>query len=214
LSERDKETVRTLGRRPVGIGERPALVLVDNYVAAYGSRADAAADDYRWLAVDAQRRVLDVARETGVPVVHVSRQDERAMPGWNMAIHAGDKRGRTDIGRQDAEGNHIVEPLAPRDNEVFLHKTAPSAFWGTPLAGILTYLGVDSLFVCGQATGGCVRATVVDAVSHRLRVTVPEDCVFDTYDATHAINLFDMHSKYADVVDSSHVIDWMRQHPR
>ena len=29
---------------------------------------------------------------------------------------------------------------------------------------------------------------------------VVEECVFDRHEATHAINLFDLHQKYADVV--------------
>jgi hypothetical protein len=31
-------------------------------------------------------------------------------------------------------------------------------------------------------------------------VQVVEECVFDRHEATHALNLFDMHQKYADVI--------------
>ena len=81
-----------------------------------------------------------------------------------------------------------------------LRKTAPSAFWGTPLAGHLTSLGVDTLIVAGESTSGCVRASVVEAAAHRYRVQVVEECVFDRHEATHAMNLFDLHQKYADVI--------------
>jgi hypothetical protein len=40
----------------------------------------------------------------------------------------------------------------------------------------------------------------VEAASHRYRVQVVEECVFDRHEATHAMNLFDMHQKYADVI--------------
>ena len=81
-----------------------------------------------------------------------------------------------------------------------LRKTAPSAFWGTPLAAHLNFLGVDTLFIAGESTSGCVRASVVEAVSYRYRVQVVEECVFDRHEATHAMNLFDLHQKYADVI--------------
>ena len=44
------------------------------------------------------------------------------------------------------------------------------------------------------------RATVVDGKSSRYKMIVPEECVFDRHEAAHAISLFDMDKKYADVV--------------
>jgi nicotinamidase-related amidase len=61
--------------------------------------------------------------------------------------------------------------------------------------------GVDTLLVAGAMTSGCVRASVVDAMSHGLRVTVISDCVGDRAEGPHAANLFDMEQKYADVMD-------------
>ena len=37
-------------------------------------------------------------------------------------------------------------------------------------------------------------------MSYRYRVQVVEECVFDRHEATHAMNLFDLHQKYADVI--------------
>jgi hypothetical protein len=45
-----------------------------------------------------------------------------------------------------------------------------------------------------------VRASVVDGTTNRLRMVVAEECVFDRHEACHAINLFDMNQKYADVL--------------
>jgi len=38
---------------------------------------------------------------------------------------------------------------------------------------------------------------------------VAEECVFDRHEATHAMNLFDMHHKYADVLPLNEVQEWM-----
>jgi isochorismate hydrolase len=52
-----------------------------------------------------------------------------------------------------------------------------------------------------------VRATVIDAFSSNFRSIVIEDGCFDRAQASHAISLFDMNAKYADVVPSSDVLD-------
>jgi hypothetical protein len=38
---------------------------------------------------------------------------------------------------------------------------------------------------------------------------VPEECVFDRHEAPHAINLFDMNEKYADVVALDEVLAYV-----
>ena len=108
----------------------------------------------------------------------------------------------------------IIPEVAPIVGEVVLRKTAPSAFNGTPLLAHLNYLGVDTLIVGGESTSGCVRASVVDGCSYRFRMIVVEECVFDRHQAAHAMNLFDMHQKYADVVPLSAVESHFRTRPR
>jgi maleamate amidohydrolase len=65
---------------------------------------------------------------------------------------------------------------------------------------------IDSLIVTGCTTSGCVRATVVDAMQLGYRTVVAEDCCADRDEAPHRANLFDMRTKYADVVMSAEVI--------
>ena len=62
------------------------------------------------------------------------------------------------------------------------------------------------MIVVGCVTSGCVRATVVDAVSRGYRVIVPRECVGDRADGPHAWNLFDIDAKYGDVEPLSSVI--------
>jgi hypothetical protein len=40
-------------------------------------------------------------------------------------------------------------------------------------------------------------------------MVVVEECVFDRHEASHAINLFDMNQKYADVLPLAEVLEWM-----
>ncbi|MCU0983917.1 MAG: isochorismatase family protein, partial [Acetobacteraceae bacterium] len=84
--------------------------------------------------------------------------------------------------------------------DVVLAKTAPSIFFGTPAAAILTREGVDTVIVTGCITSGCVRASIIDAFSLGFRVQVPEDCVGDHDEAAHLQNLADVGRRYADII--------------
>ena len=83
---------------------------------------------------------------------------------------------------------------------MIIYKERASAFFGTPLIAHLKRRGVESLIVCGESTSGCVRASVVDAYSYGFHTVVVEEGCFDRSPLSHAINLFDVHHKYADVM--------------
>ena len=50
---------------------------------------------------------------------------------------------------------------------------------------------------------------MVDAVSWGYRTIVPAECVGDRASAPHDSNMFDMDSKYADVVSLDSVTGWL-----
>ncbi|MGX6998555.1 N-carbamoylsarcosine amidohydrolase [Caballeronia sp. KNU42] len=94
----------------------------------------------------------------------------------------------------------IVPELTPARGELVVRKTVPSAFFGTQLAPWLSQRAVQTLIVAGAVTSGCVRASVVDAMSHGFRPLVVSDCVGDRAIGPHDANLFDMAQKYAAVM--------------
>jgi maleamate amidohydrolase len=104
------------------------------------------------------------------------------------------------------EAHEIADAIKPGPGDIVVTKSKPSAFFGTPLASMLTSLGVDTLVVTGMVTSGCVRATVIDAFSHNYRVVVPLECVADRSATSHQVNLFDMDMKYADVLPLADVL--------
>jgi len=65
---------------------------------------------------------------------------------------------------------------------------------------MLTSTDRDTVLIAGCTTSGCVRATAIDSCSAGYRTIVVEGCVGDRTDRVHEANLFDMDSKYADVV--------------
>jgi nicotinamidase-related amidase len=111
------------------------------------------------------------------------------------------------------KGNDIVEEIAPRAGDIIVRKQKPSAFFGTPLMSMLNEVHADSVLVAGTTTSGCVRASVIDAFSYNLKVSVVEECVFDRGQASHKINLFDMAMKYADVISLEETLEYVRRLP-
>lgn len=101
--------------------------------------------------------------------------------------------------KEHSHGSAIVPELAPAKGELVVRKTVPSAFFGTTLAPWLTQHGVQTLLVAGAVTSGCVRASVVDAMSWGFRPLVVADCVGDRAIGPHDASLFDMAQKYATV---------------
>ncbi len=100
----------------------------------------------------------------------------------------------------------IVPELEPRAGELIVRKTQASAFFGSGLAPWLVQRGVDTVVVAGCTTSGCVRASVVDAISHNFRPIVAQDCVGDRSLSAHDANLFDMGQKYADLLDRDRIV--------
>lgn len=109
--------------------------------------------------------------------------------------------------KENAACSAIVAELAPAAGELVVRKTVPSAFFGTMLAPWLAQRGVQTLLVAGAVTSGCVRASVVDAMSWGLRPVVLSDCVGDRALAPHEASLFDMEQKYASVMGRDRALE-------
>jgi nicotinamidase-related amidase len=188
-----------------GFGSRPAVLVVDllkgftNPESPLGANLD--------VVVESSRRLLDCARDARLPVIFTTvvydEANERAAAVFMRKVPA------LGVLRPGSRWIEVDGRLGRRDDEPVLAKAFASAFFGTPLASMLT--GFDTLVVCGASTSGCVRATVVDAVQHGFAPVVPRECVGDRWPAAHEANLFDMQAKYADVVSLSATLDAVQQ---
>jgi len=144
-----------------------------------------------------------------VPIFYTKGMDERSAitrGSWTWKNAKAMDKGEL----AERIGNQIPDMIGPRPGELVIQKTKPSGFFGTPLASYLIGLGVDTVLVTGTTTSGCVRATVIDAFSHNFRTLVVEEAVFDRGELSHKINLFDMHSKYADVISMEEAKRYLR----
>ena len=220
LTEQDHAQLALSQHKRIGFGDKPALLLVDLYRWVFGDEPEPILEAIKvwpascglaaWDAIPSIRTLLEGARSAGIPIVHMTGLDEEGLEGWSIRreTRRPDELSPEARSRRDRRYD-IIDEVAPLPGEPVLRKSSPSAFWGTPLAGHLNYLGVDTIITCGESTSGCVRASVVDGCTNRYRMVVVEECVFDRHEAAHAINLFDMNQKYADVLPLAEVIEWM-----
>jgi maleamate amidohydrolase len=203
LSEAQKLYGQIGFSRRVGFGQRPALLVID---CIHGCSDPAISP--LGIPMDAElkniRRLLDLFRQKGFPVVHttvVYTEEQFRDGGWFIK-----KVPSLEVLRPGAKETQFMPDVMPKPGELVIEKRYPSGFYGTHLQSFLTGCGVDTAIVTGDSTSGCVRATVVDAVSGGFRVIIPRQCVADRVALSHAVNLFDMDSKYGDVMDVEDVV--------
>ena len=189
----------------LGYGRKPAVIVVD-FINAYVTPGSPL---YAPPVVDAVREtadVLDIARRGAIPIVYT--RVIYSPSGLDGGIFVQ----KVPVLRRMVEGEplaDIVPELPPGPQDVIINKQYASAFFGTSLAATLTSQGVDTLIVTGCSTSGCVRATAVDGMQYGFRVMVPRECVGDRHPEPHEANLFDIDSKYGDVVSKAEVMEYL-----
>ena len=186
----------------VGFGERPALLVIDVNVGFTDPASPLQCDLED--AVAAIRRLLGESRCAGIPVVYTTvSYDEGDRVAAAAFIDKIPALLTLEAGSPWVEIDPRIAPLA---QEPVLNKLFASAFFGTPLSSLLASAGCDSVIVTGASTSGCVRATAVDALQHGYRVVVPREAVGDRDPAAHEANLYDIDTKYGDVVSLEEVL--------
>ncbi|MEQ8695069.1 MAG: isochorismatase family protein [Bauldia litoralis] len=190
----------TLGNSS-GWGRRPALLVVD-FTNGFNDPEKFGGGNIG----PAIRRTVDLlaaARRLGLPVAftRVVYADDGADAGI-FCLKAPALRSLT----ENNPDSHVVPELAPAPGEYVVRKQMPSAFFGTGLHAWLTLNGVDTVVHTGCTTSGCVRASVIDGLSHNYRNIVVTDCVGDRAIEPHEANLFDIEQKYADLVSCDEAI--------
>lgn len=218
LSERDKLVFEKSGHgKRVGFGARPVILLIDVNYAFCGEKSAPILESIEtyhnscgeeaWAGIAAIESLLSAGRAKHVPVIYTTGFDQPIAGKFGLGRWNDKVPGEADDINERA--NEIVWPIAPRSHDIVIRKTMPSAFFATNLASYLVYLAADTILVCGTTTSGCVRATVVDGFSHNYRMIVVEEGTFDRGQASHAINLFDMDMKYADVEPLDSVLSYL-----
>ena len=179
----------------ITMGSRPAVLVVD--FSCGFTDPDCALGSDLTAEVEATKRLLDVAREKGLPVVFTTIGFEESLKDGGLWLQKVPLLGDLQLGGRWVE----IDPrLERRAEETVIVKKVASAFFGTNLASVLISQGIDSVILCGATTSGCIRATAIDLLQYGFPTLVPRECVGDRAQAPHEANLFDIQAKYADVV--------------
>jgi len=187
------------------LGRRPCVLVVD-FSTAFADPSLALGMDLG-APIARTRQLLDVARNRGVPVVFViTAYDESGLDGgiWFAKV-----AGLSWLTR-DNPATRPDPRLDRRMDEPILVKSGASAFFGTPLAGLLASQRIDTVVLTGAVTSGCIRATAIDAMQYGYPSLVPRECVGDRVAAQHEANLIDIDAKYSDVVGDVEAVAYLR----
>lgn len=198
---------RGIGSR-VGFGHHPAVLIVDMQVGLNDPSYRVGAD--QTPAVEAIRELLPAAREKNVPIIYV--QTGYRPDGKDGGVFMKKIPGLIEL-QLDSPGYAVDPRIAPEEGDFVVEKKFASAFFQTNLPSLLVNEGIDTVILTGCSTSGCIRAAAIDGVSNGYRMILPEECVSDRAEGPHQANLFDIDSKYGDVVPLAEVIEHLEGLP-
>ncbi|WP_142859426.1 isochorismatase family protein [Salinigranum halophilum] len=190
----------------VGLGDRPALLVIDLINAFTDPETDLGSDVDD--VVDRTARLLDAFRDRNLPRYFTTVAYEDSYGDAGQFIEKVPALRELRLGTDAVE---VDDRLAPEGDERVVLKKYASAFFGTDLQTELTTDRVDTLVLAGVTTSGCIRATAVDSLQHGYRTIVPADAVGDRAEGPHHANLFDIDAKYGDVVTTDVVLDHLAE---
>lgn len=142
-------------------------------------------------------RLLSIAREAGLPVIH-TRECHR--PDLSDCPPAKRLRGKPSarigdpgpMGRiliAGEPGADIVPALAALPGETVIDKPGKGAFYATPLSEILGRLGTRSLIIAGVTTEVCVQTTMREANDRGFECLLIDDATESYFPAFKAATL-------------------------
>jgi nicotinamidase-related amidase len=148
-----------------------------DYGMGRAAREHGLADEFEeyFQAVDAIvpriRRLMDVARAAGVPVVHC-RIASSVADCSDVSRQHQDLRIFAPPGSRESE---FLDELRPAPDEIVLSKTCGGVFNGTNIDRVLRNLDVDTLIIAGVVTNGCVENAIRAASDLSYRTIMAHD---------------------------------------
>ena len=197
----DVYSKRSYGGETIGFGSKPGIAVVDFQLGFTDPSYTLGGSPLVQRAVENSARLLKVARESGVPIAtcYTGYNSKRDMPYWKITAVM-----------EDLIEGEVATELDPRtydpDYDVAMRKSGASMFFQTPAAAFFNKELVDTVYVVGCTTSGCVRASIVDCFQWGFRTLVPEDCVGDQAEGPHQDNLRDVERRYCDLTSADDAI--------
>lgn len=131
------------------------------------------------------RRVVDRARQVGMPVIYVVARFRKGHPEAhprNKFQMSNKKLGRLVEGSVDAQ---VHADVAPLPDELVVVKRRVNAFYNTDLSTVLGALGIETLVLAGIGTSGVVLSTTRYAADADYDLIILEDLCGDRSAEVH-----------------------------
>ncbi|RHW38307.1 isochorismatase family protein [Lysinibacillus yapensis] len=178
-----------------GMGSKPAILVID-FMKGFTNEDSPLGFNFD-NEIKATKKLLHFARQEEIPIIFTTVMYEAH---FKDGAHFVQKVPALTCLTMESEWVKIDQRLERKESEPLVIKKFASAFFGTNLASILAFEKIDTTLIVGCTTSGCVRATAVDALQHGFRVVIPEECVGDRSQKAHEANLYDIETKYGDVI--------------
>ena len=157
-------------------------------------------------ASQAAKRLLNLFRKKGLPIVHIQHIAARAGAKFLLA---------------DSEGINFHENARPLSNEAVIKKHFPNSFRDTALEEYLASRGIKELVVCGMMSHMCIDATVRAAFDKGYTCLVAHDAcaaralvfhgVVIPADHVHGAYMAALGAVYAKVLSAEEISEMLRK---
>ena len=158
--------------------------------------------------IAAAKKLLNLARASGIPVIHVKLvyrkipgigSEGMTQPFWRALHEMVSDEDRLTPGRRSTVDDHnlvgspgteLIPELYAEGDYVIDNKKRLDCFHGTDLKTLLEILGAKTVCLMGINTNTCVLNTAFTAFNNDYRVVVLSDCVASMYgDDLHELGL-------------------------
>ena len=159
------------------------------------------------------RRLIELFRKHVLAIIWLAAAGRH--PGaWDCCrlISGRDPKMQSDTGLvttgffHRSKDSHIVEAVAPRDDEILILKQSYGAFNSTGIDTTLRNLGVDTIFVSGLVTNGCVEETATGAADRSYKTTIVEDACTTFDEHGHESTLIRFSTLFGRVMTTEEVV--------
>ena len=189
----------------LGFGKSPCLLVIDFTISF--AEPDILGGGNILSAIENTKDLLKISRKKLLPIIFTKVVLD---PAVDQNLLFAKKAPALFNSTADSYLSNIVDSLQPLQNETIIEKKQASAFFQTNLHELLIQDNIDTVIMIGCTTSGCVRASAVDCISLNLRPIIVADCVGDRSLESHELSLFEMNSKYADVVLKKDTIEYLQ----
>lgn len=173
--------------------KKTALVVID-MEQAFIQEASPLCIKYAAATVPACGKVIEKARERGIPVFFVNRVYRKNGSDVEFTRYSSWERGGRYLAPESTGALSIEVPteFIPQKGDYTIIKPRFSAFFQTELDLILRRLGTHTIFLAGTTTPNCIRTTCYDGLSLDYNIAVLTDCCSSNTEEIQRVNMEDM----------------------